>query len=227
MDRKPEVTECLPGLYALYDGMVRQFLAVGEDSALLVDTGFEDSHVLDVVRTITDLPLTVVLTHGDRDHTGGVADFAAVSIHEADAKMLPEGKNITYLKEGDVLTAGKWCFEVIEIPGHTYGSIALLDRKTGVLLPGDSVQKDGPIFMFGPERNLNLFIASLQKLEALGDVVKTVLPCHHDSPIGREYIGFCLADAIALRDGKLTGEPHDRMPCKLMQGQYVSYLYND
>ena len=65
----------MDGFYILDDERVRQFLIVGEDEALLIDTGFEDSHVYQAVRSITDLPVQVLMTHGDRDHAGGLKDF--------------------------------------------------------------------------------------------------------------------------------------------------------
>lgn len=60
-------------LYMLDDGRVRQFLILGRNTALLLDTGFTDSDVLAAVRTITDAPLQVLLTHGDLDHAGAWA----------------------------------------------------------------------------------------------------------------------------------------------------------
>ena len=62
-------------LYMLDDGRVRQFLILGSNTALLLDTGFTDSDVLTAVRTVTDAPLQVLLTHGDLDHAGGLGQF--------------------------------------------------------------------------------------------------------------------------------------------------------
>lgn len=62
-------------LYMLDDGRVRQFLILGSNTALLLDTGFTDSDVLAAVRTVTDAPLQVLLTHGDLDHAGGLGNF--------------------------------------------------------------------------------------------------------------------------------------------------------
>ena len=70
-----ETTLLMENFYILDDGRVRQFLMKGDDEALLIDTGFEDSHVYEAVRKITDLPVRVILTHGDVDHTGGLKDF--------------------------------------------------------------------------------------------------------------------------------------------------------
>ena len=76
--------------YILDDGRVRQFLIVGEDQALLIDTGFPDSHVYEAVRKITALPVRVLLTHGDIDHTGGLADFGGCFLHKADWKLVKD-----------------------------------------------------------------------------------------------------------------------------------------
>lgn len=63
----PEIREFMKQFYIL-DDWVRQFLIVGEEEALLIDTGVEESHVAETVRQITSLPVRVVLTHGDHDH---------------------------------------------------------------------------------------------------------------------------------------------------------------
>ena len=62
-----------------------------------------------------------------------------------------------------MIEIGDYCFEVIEIPGHTYGSIAFLDIQKKLLIVGDTVQL-GPIYMFDEHRNLDLYIHSLEKL---------------------------------------------------------------
>ena len=71
--------ELFAGLYALEDERVRQFLVIGEERALLFDAGFADSGVLETVRALTDLPIDVVMTHGDPDHSGGWRILAAAA----------------------------------------------------------------------------------------------------------------------------------------------------
>ena len=133
----------MDGFYILDDERVRQFLIVGEDEALLIDTGFEDSHVYQAVRSITDLPVQVLMTHGDRDHAGGLKDFGACRIHRGDWNLIPEGIQLEPLKEGDTFRCGDYTLEVIEIPGHTYGSVAFVDWEKKLLLPGDPSRKTG------------------------------------------------------------------------------------
>lgn len=63
---------------------VYMFLVVGEEKALLIDTGYSITHALGYARQVTDKPLTVVCTHGHFDHIGGNADFDTVYMSEKD-----------------------------------------------------------------------------------------------------------------------------------------------
>ena len=118
--------------YILDDGRVRQFLILGEDEALLIDTGFEDSNVYHTVKSITKHPVKVVITHGDPDHAGGLKDFGKCYLHKGDWPLISEGIQLEPLKEGDIFKCGGYTLEAIEIPGHTYGSMAFADweKKT-------------------------------------------------------------------------------------------------
>lgn len=220
-----EIKQFRDNFYILDDGRVRQFLITGKEDALLIDAGFEDSHVYEAVRTVTNLPVHVIMTHGDMDHSGGLKDFGSCRIHKKDRDLIPEGIKTEDLAEGDVFECGGYRLETIEIPGHTYGSVAFWDREKGILLPGDSVQSGGPIFMFGDSRNLDLYIESQKKLCSIADEVKLILPCHHDCPIGPEYINYNLEDAIALKNGELTGEPHSFLPCSDYKGRWSEFYY--
>lgn len=114
---------------------------------------------------------------------------------------------------------------MIAIPGHSAGSLAFYDEAKGILLAGDSVQSGGPIFMFGGHRDLDAYIASLEKLEQLIPADVTVLPCHSACPIDAGFIARDLADARALRDGKLASDPHPALPCRVYHGEATDFLF--
>jgi hydroxyacylglutathione hydrolase len=52
------------------------------------------------------------------------------------------------LEGGEKLEIGKMTWEVIHVPGHSAGSIALYDRKNKILIPGDVVYADYSIGRF-------------------------------------------------------------------------------
>ncbi len=80
------------------------------------------------------------------------------------------------LWEANHIDLGPWHFEVLLIPGHTPGSIALLERDHGLLIAGDTVP--AAIYLFGPGRNLPAFRCSLDKLAGYADQIRRVLPSH-------------------------------------------------
>lgn len=211
--------------YILDDGRVRQFLILGKEDALLIDTGFEDGGVYEAVKAITDLPVNVILTHADRDHAGGLTNFGKCRLHPRDWHLVGEGIQLEPLGESDVFTCGGYRLETVEIPGHTYGSVAFIDREKRLLLPGDSVQKGGPIYLFGDHRNLDLYIESQKKLCTFAEEVDTIIPCHHAYPIGPEYIEKDLEDAVSLKEGKLESEPHPVFPCRTYHGKWTDFYY--
>lgn len=65
-------------------GSANCYLVVGSQGALLVDVGMGLSDLLGEVRKITDLPITVVCTHGHFDHIGGMGQFPEIYLHPDD-----------------------------------------------------------------------------------------------------------------------------------------------
>ena len=51
------------------------YLIIGEEKALLIDTGYGFGDLRSAVKELTSLPLVIVNTHGHCDHVGGNAQF--------------------------------------------------------------------------------------------------------------------------------------------------------
>lgn len=80
--------------------------------------------------------------------------------------------------EGDIIDLGGRKLEVLQIPGHTPDSIALLDAESGYLWTGDSFY-EGPIWLYFPETDLKLFKKSIARLAALAPKLKALFPAHN------------------------------------------------
>jgi glyoxylase-like metal-dependent hydrolase (beta-lactamase superfamily II) len=140
---------------------------------------------------------TIILTHYHLDHTGDITTIkkaipgAKVAVHAAEAAYIagrvpiPQSKEIGVLKrirklfekreflEPDILLqdgdriAG---LVVIHIPGHTPGSLGLLDEKTRTFFAGDVFRYDGKILVEGPEehtRDRNLEQESIRRIATI------------------------------------------------------------
>lgn len=229
MDNIKKISE---HFWIIEENGVRSFLFEGAQRAMLVDTGFGTLQLREMVTGLTDLPVFVVNTHTDKDHTGCNKDFGPVYIHPAEMEhyrnSLPEGccmEDVRPLWEGDIVDLGHWKFEVILTPGHTPGSIMLLEREKRMLISGDTIQ-NGDIFMFGAGRNIQAFQSSLEKMIGMSDAFDSIWPSHGGYPLTADIIPDILRGAQDLIAGKLAEqEPPWRMPCKKYVCDAVSFLY--
>lgn len=148
---------------------VSEYLIVGTEKALLIDTGYSYGRgFLKRLRKITTLPIMVVNTHFHPDHSGKNNLFHDIYIGKNDIPngknevllllqkirkaqpikgtmysalmRCPKIKsNYIAVGNGMKFELGNRNIEVIEMPGHTPGSIILLDEKTKTVFAGDAV----------------------------------------------------------------------------------------
>lgn len=211
--------ELYAGTRAEFDQGVRIFLLVGEKTALLIDTGMTGIELDSMVRAHTSLPYQVLNTHADRDHIAGNSGVEAFYMHPAEAafyrnvqhgngKMMP-------VFEGDLIDLGGRVFEIIHLPGHTPGSITVLDRANRCLIGGDPIQEDGDIFMFGDHRDMEAYIASLMRLEKRNDF-DWIYPSHAKEKVSRNVIPKLIDGAQAVLDRRISGIERDMFGKKVL-----------
>ncbi len=99
------VTQPEPGVFAIFephhDELVYSYLILGRDRAVLFDTGMGIGDLHAVVASHTDLPLTVVISHGHLDHIGSAASFSGVAeilVHPDEAERLQRGVSADRLR---------------------------------------------------------------------------------------------------------------------------------
>ena len=107
------------------------------------------------------------------------------------------------LEHGDVVDLGDRVFEVLHVPGHSPGSIALWEAATGVLFSGDAVY-DGPLVDDAYHSHPPTYVETLQRLRELP--VQVVHGGHFES-FGRERLHALVDEYVAgRRAGGCPGE---------------------
>ena len=163
--------------------------------ALIVDPG-DAAPVLAALDT-TPAPHAILLTHHHGDHIGGVAallqrwpDLPVIAPHDARIALATRR-----VGDGDVLEAGPWRFQVIEIPGHTRSHIAFFGE--GLLFCGDTLFSLGCGRLF--EGTPAQMQASLHTLASLpGD---TLVCCGHEYTLANAAFALNVDPGnAALRD---------------------------
>lgn len=202
------------------DGGVRFFLLEGKNEALLIDTGMTAPNAKELALSVTSLPVRLLNTHADPDHISGNSAFDEVIMSKAEGEFF-RGINgnckVTTVTDGDIIDLGERELLIIDLPGHTTGSIAVLDLASGVLIGGDSVQ-DGRIFMFGERRDMNMYIKSLTGLwNNFGDRINVVYPSHGSFPVEPSLIPQLIEAAKSIADKTANGQKTSFM------GQDITY----
>jgi len=193
----------LTGTLRFQTGGVNMYLVIGKEKALLIDTGNPGNISPEEIKAFTNLPLLVVNTHAHPDHSGSNNAFEKVYIHEADLESgrRYSGSDVELIpiKEGYVFDLGGKKLEVIEVRGHTPGSICLLDAQDKLLFGGDTANTE----TWAQISNVPLetYKKSMENLLKRKDEYDRVLPGHNDTlPVS------FIEELIACADEILAGK---------------------
>ncbi len=182
------------------------YLMLGSKEALLIDTGAAGASVLPVVeellrrdaqrRQTPRLPLLVLHSHGHSDHTAGDEQLSRMSGVRVIAGT-PEAVS-TFLKikewprEIAQYDLGDRVVDIVPIPGHQQGSMALYDRRSGILLTGDTLYpgrlyvRDSRAFTESVDRLVE-FTATRDVVHVLGAHIENTRTPYLDYPEGTTF----------------------------------------
>lgn len=227
-----EIIKIDDNTWRIEDGHVRFFLLAGEKKALLIDSGMQVYNAREIAESLVDLPVELLNTHADMDHVGSNDEFDSFYMNPAEAsnyyKTNKKTGTILPVTDGDMIDLGGRELEIITLPGHTPGSIAVLDKKNRVLISGDPIQ-DGNIFMFGIQREMHAYLLSLEKLEKYKDCFDTIYPSHGSFPVSPELIPALHAGAVRVLAGEVNGEDADFHGVKIKRYDVgvAAFLYDN
>ena len=179
------------------------YLVFGRDKALLLDSGAGGVDVVTPVDTLvnawikrhggTPMPLIVAHSHAHGDHVAGDTLFARrpnTTVVGRDTASVRAFFGIArWPTDSGRIDLGGRVLDVLPIPGHQPASIAVYDRRTGVLLTGDTFYP-GRLYV----RDTAAFAASIDRLTAfsqthpvthmLGAHVENTRTPFKDYPVG-------------------------------------------
>lgn len=217
----------------------RANLVLGDQKALLFDTMCGVGNLKAEVKAVTDLPVTVVLSHNHFDHIGGAFLYDEVWISaseqetvnaeiphlqaayqaakegglldETELHAFKDGKmpNFLTLSEGHTFDLGGISFRAVALPGHTEGSMGLLSEDAGLLMVGDAMTPIMCLF-FDNSLSVEAYLATLAKAEQLS--FSYFLTSHHRTLFPKAcLVDFLNCARFALSDRGMNFQ-HDMLP---------------
>lgn len=213
------------------------YLLLGEERAILFDTGPGVRNIKPVVQSLTQLPVTVISSHPHYDHIGNNHRFERVAVLDVPS-LRSEVKNDVFVprfsraltvRRMSPFPVGEWwrpeqaidlgnrTLTAFHIPGHEQGSVALLDAGRKQLFTGDFIYP-GWLVAFAPTSDLEKYMASIRYLLTRTSGDETLYGAHavpeHPSPTLPHSALMELLNALQAIDNESLA-PVSRFPFRI------------
>ena len=197
------------------------YLVVGDQSGVVIDTGFATENIQAYAQTLTDKPVRwAANTHGHFDHTGGNGWFerAYMSAKALEIAKTPYPSKVsldypldylvTIIGDGDTIDLGVRVLEVVEIPAHAPSSIAFLDRKERIMFTGDEVATHVMLYWMQeePQPTIEQHAQNMEKLLKYREAFDFICAGHGQGMEDASLVEAYLEHDRGIMSGLIEGE---------------------
>jgi hydroxyacylglutathione hydrolase len=209
------------------------YLILGEQRAILFDSGPGVRDISPLIKSLTDLPVTVISSHLHFDHVGNHDKFKSVAmidlphlraLEKENRLQLSDEQHLGFLDntQNPPLNISEWwqaeefidlgsrSLKVISAPGHTPDSIVLYDAERQQLFAGDYIYP-GLLFASLPNSSLKEYLATTSKLLDIVSPKSILLTAHRTDPPGAPILKVSDLEDLshtlnAILNGTIEGE---------------------
>lgn len=195
------------------------------EKAVIIDLAMGEGsiyqYIKDNVLTNKEIDIDIFITHNHFDHIVGLSSFVGVSqvknvyVHKNDKEPIlnmlgADAGKVKLVKEGDMISFGDKNMEVIEVPGHTLGSIVI--KYENNVFTGDAIGS-GDLWLIGSMPVENYIQSAQHLLDKIGNAKYNVWSGHtgeYRTPLTEEYLHNLITCAKGLVDGSIPSVPYWR-----------------
>lgn len=220
-------------------GPVKMYLLIGSEKALLIDCGYGKIDLKKIIGKLTEKPVTLLLTHGHIDHARGCFAFDDVYLDQDDFDVYRKHSDIEFQKDYfkktvergnikkldfDAFDLGDRKVSIIKTPGHTQGSICVIDPYSHIAFLGDTVNPYDVWLGLDESTSVEEYQKSLKKLlyEINKYRIDHLYSGHNTLPMKQKKIidFICLCNKII--NNEVRGRKTDKGICKGYKVNYKS-----
>ncbi len=197
------------------------YLILGAQRAVLFDAGTGLRDIVPVVRSLTNLPVTVIASHLHFDHVGALGRFDQTAVIDepslrarvqdsrltlrryeflgfADRLSNPTFRVDEWWTPDSTIDLGGRSLRVLATPGHTPTSVSLYDESRHQLFAGDFIYP-GDLYAFLPGASRSAYLATTKRLLSTIDPATRIFAAHmEDFPAPVRAPVLQVADLRAL-----------------------------
>jgi hydroxyacylglutathione hydrolase len=223
------------------------YLLLGDERAILFDTGPGVQNIKPIVETLTQLPVTVISSHPHYDHIGNNNLFKQVAwlnvepitrevekgffqpsfIRGFTTRIIPAFAITEWWQPNQQIDIGNRVLNVYSIPGHEAASVAIHEPERKPLFTGDFIYP-GWLVAFAPTSNISDYLASARLLKEKINGDETLYGAHsvpeHPSPSLPTTALYDLEKTlVSINNGAIT--PEQRFPINIYRVNDYMNLY--
>ena len=228
------------------------YLIVGDTKAVLLDTGWGYGDLKAIVESITDLPITLVLSHAHPDQIGGDIQFGEAYLNERDFHMLPSQSSLELrrrlmkkyapsdfeeteelwqeqraepyipLDENIIFNLGGLTILPFPVPGHSPGNMVFIIPEERIAIFGDAISHP-TLIVFDNSPSIQEHYDALVKLKEVDHLYDRVLVNHETFELDKVVLDNNLELAKAILDGTDEKYTSSKRTQKLASGLKMIY----
>jgi hydroxyacylglutathione hydrolase len=180
------------------------YLILGAQRAVLFDAGSGLKNIAPVVRSLTNLPVTVIPSHLHFDHVGALGRFDRTALLDdpslrarardsrltlrryeflgfADRLPTPTFRVDEWWAPDSTIDLGGRGLRVLATPGHTPTSVSLYDEGRHQLFAGDFIYP-GYLYAFLPGASRSAYLSTTKRLLSIIDPETLIFAAHMADP---------------------------------------------
>ena len=189
------------------------YMIIGDSRAIMFDTGSGENQpenglkIKPVIDQLTQLPITLLLSHFHFDHNQNISEFSTIGFPDLSfLRQRVSTNNIYNFSEEDLflgsypaevqvnawlpintdIDLGNRVIQLINIPGHTNESVAIIDKTNKMAFLGDYLY-NGALFLFD-NNDIDVYLESVDYLISILDDSYQLFGAHGTPEIAFEKL---------------------------------------